>query len=238
MAELLKAKLQEVSADKNQSPVGEAVPVQFNPSSLKLKLQNKTDGGRSRGRQRRQHNGTSSTVLSMDLVFDTADEGTDAAPVSVRTKTAIVEKYVLPKEDTSDAPPRLQFQWDELIIAGVVESVDIDFDHFAANGAPLRAKVSLSIKEQEPKYTYVEGSSGPAAKKSSNASPAGSGGNTPSTPGTGTNTSNTSNNSDRSDTALDGETPADFFSAPRVRSISMAWLGCRFECRLKFGSRA
>ncbi|ODS25055.1 hypothetical protein AB835_00685 [Candidatus Endobugula sertula] len=240
MAELLKATLQEVSADSNQNAIGDPVPVQFNPSSLKLKLHNKTEGGRSRGRQRRQHNGASSTVLSMDLVFDSADEGSNDTPVSVRTKTAIVEKYVLPKEDTSDTPPRLQFQWDELIIAGIVESVDIDFEHFAANGAPLRAKVSLSIKEQEPKYTYVEGASGPAAKDSSHATIAGSGNSSGTSPGAGTNTSvnenNTSNNSDRSATALDGETPADFLA--RQGLDPSAWRGLDIDLSAGLGLEA
>lgn len=225
MGELLKATLQEVSADKNQTAIGDPVPVQFNPESLKLRLQNQTEGGRSRGRQRRQHNGASSTTLSMDLVFDTADEGTNEAPVSVRTKTAIVEKYVLPKEDTSDAPPRLQFQWDQLIIAGIVESIDIDFDHFAENGAPLRAKVSLSIKEQESKYTYVEGASGPATRDSSRSQPAG-GGNDRSSPGSGTNTNGGGvggGNSDRSDTALEGETAPEFMA--RQGLDPSAWRG-------------
>lgn len=220
MAELLKALLQEVSADESQRPIGDPVPVQFNPTSLRLRLQNQTDGGRSRGRQRRQHNGASSTTLSMDLVFDTADEGSDEAPVSVRTKTAMVEKYLLPKDNTSDAPPRLQFQWDQLIIAGVVESLDVDFDHFAANGAPLRAKVSLSIKEQEPKYTYAAGASGPAARDSSAATPPGGGG---AAPGSGTNETPAGGNSSLSDTALDGETAPEFLA--RHGLDPSAWRG-------------
>lgn len=220
MTELLKATLQEVSADENQRPIGDPVPVQFNPTSLRLRLQNQTDGGRSRGRQRRQHNGASSTTLSMDLVFDTADEGSDAAPVSVRGKTAIVEKYLLPRDQTSDAPPRLQFQWDQLIIAGVVESVDIDFDHFAANGAPLRAKVSLSIKEQEPRYTFAAGASGPAARDSSAALPPGGSGAV--APGSGTN-ENTGGGNNRSDTALADETAPDFLA--RHGLDPSAWRG-------------
>lgn len=220
MGELIKAKLQEVRADEHQTPEGEAVPVQFNPESLKLRLQNQTDGGRSRGRQRRQHNGSSSTSLSMDLVFDTADEGTDEAPVSVRTRTAIVEKYVLPKENTSDAPPLLQFQWDQLIITGVVESVDIEFDHFAANGAPLRAKVSLSIKEQDPKYTYVN----PDERNSSGSEPAGTGDNSAAAPGSGTNEDNNSGDAnERTDTALDGETAPEFLA--RQGLDPSAWRG-------------
>ena len=80
MANLVKAQLQEVLANQNQKVEGSAIPVQFNPASLRLKLTNQSSGGRSRGRQARQNNGQSSTVLSMDLIFDSADEGTVAQP--------------------------------------------------------------------------------------------------------------------------------------------------------------
>ena len=51
MAQLQKAQLQEVKADENQTPLGDALPVQFNPTTLSLKLTNESDGGRTRGRQ-------------------------------------------------------------------------------------------------------------------------------------------------------------------------------------------
>lgn len=167
--ELQKAMLQEVKANKKQEPVGTAVEVQFNPATLKLKLSNKTSGGRSSGRSARQHNGANATVLSMDLIFDSADEFRGSEPVSVREKTAIVEKYVLPKKDKKDKPPLLQFQWDELIFTGIVESLNIDFEHFAPNGTPLRAKCSLSIKEQKPEYQYLK--EGEGARNNDNATP-------------------------------------------------------------------
>ncbi len=218
MAELQKALLQEVEANENQNPIGAPVPVQFNPTSLQLKLSNQSDGGRSRGRQRRQNNGQSSTVLSMELIFDTADEGTDTAPVSVRTKTREVERFVLPKEDGGETPPRLQFQWDKLIIAGIVENLDIDFDHFAENGAPLRAKVRLSIKEQEPKYTASKEDKGSAAATAPGAN------NTATNPGGGTNQPGGSKkSSDRSAAALDGETAPDFLA--RQGLDPAAWRG-------------
>ncbi len=72
MSQLEKAKLQEI--DKNDQPKGEADVVQFNPSSLKLKLTNSIEGGQSRGKQRRQQNAKSSTVLTVELIFDSADE--------------------------------------------------------------------------------------------------------------------------------------------------------------------
>ena len=44
--------------------VTKTIPVQFNPSSLRLTLSNSVDGGTSRGRQVQQYNGSSSTQTS------------------------------------------------------------------------------------------------------------------------------------------------------------------------------
>ncbi|MCO6455122.1 MAG: hypothetical protein J5I93_07465, partial [Pirellulaceae bacterium] len=166
MTTLEKARLQEITSDRAARPIGDPVEVQFNPTSLRLRLSNSNEGGRSRGRQTRQHMGASSTTLSMDLIFDTADEGQTQQPRSVHEKTALVEKFVLPKEN-GDAPPKLRFQWGNLLLDGVVESLDIEFDHFAASGVPLRAKVGLSIKGQDPKYEFLE--TGPGARDSAGA---------------------------------------------------------------------
>ena len=108
MSALEKATLSELSADGTQT-VGDPVPVQFNPTTMKLQLSNSTEGGKSRGRQTRQFLGSSSTVLTVDLVFDTADEGETDTPRSVRERTNAIEKYVLPKSQGKDkqAPPKL-----------------------------------------------------------------------------------------------------------------------------------
>ncbi|HEV7745442.1 MAG TPA: hypothetical protein VGO56_10640 [Pyrinomonadaceae bacterium] len=125
--------------------------VQFNPTTLRLTLANRVEGGDSLGKEVRQNLGPSSTTLACDLVFDTADEGTSSDPVSVRDKTKQLERFLVPKGtgEQQGAPPRIQFTWGDLIVEGVVDSLTVDFDHFAANGAPLRAKVSLSIKGQD-----------------------------------------------------------------------------------------
>lgn len=165
MSELKKATLQEISSDVHATPLGPEVSVQFNPTTLRLQISNNLPGGASRGNQVRQYTGSSSTTLTLDLVFDTADEGTTAAPRSVREKTAIVEKFVLPKGQTQDkqAPPKLRFQWGNLLLDGIVDSVSLDFDLFAADGTPLRAKVNLTIKEQNSKYQFL--SAGPGANR-------------------------------------------------------------------------
>lgn len=235
MAALEKAKLQEVSADANETTVGDPVSVQFNPTSLQLKLTNKVEGGRSRARQRRQHNGSGSTVLSMELVFDSADDGTDAAPVSVRTKTAIVEKYVVPLTDGSETPPRLRFEWNDLVVSGIVENLNIDFDLFAADGTPLRAKVRLSIKEQEAKYQFLEAGAGNRNSSNTNLATEGNPG---SQPGGGTNdpSGGGGNNSDRSATALEGESPVEF--AARMGLDPSAWRGLDVDLGLDLSLEA
>src|SRR5437588_465693 len=181
MSELKKATLQEIKSDESAAAVGDPVSVQFNPSSLKLQITNSTTGGNTRGQQARQFTGSSSTTLTLDLVFDTADEGTTDAPRSVREKTDMVQKFVMPKGEgqNKQAPPKVRFQWGTLILDGVIDSISIDLDHFAADGTPLRAKVGLSIKEQDSKYEFLQSGAGANA----GANPPPPGGSTPATPG-------------------------------------------------------
>jgi hypothetical protein len=138
-------------AELDENKVKDSFPVQFNPTTLKLTLSNKVEGAQSQGRQVRQHIGPSSTTLTLDLIFDSADEGSTTEPLSVRDKTGKLERFLVAKGSGNQAgtPPRIRFSWGDLVITGVVDSLIIDFDHFAANGTPLRAKVSLSIKDQD-----------------------------------------------------------------------------------------
>jgi hypothetical protein len=214
MSALQKATLTEITPDEKATSVGQPVPVQFNPATMKLTISNSTEGGQSRGRQTRQYLGSSSTTLALELVFDTADEGSTDQPRSVRERTAIVESFVLPKSQGKDkqAPPKLRFQWGPFVLDGVVDSITIDIDHFAADGTPLRAKVGLTLKEQDPKYQF--GATGPGANQQSaptpDQPPAG-------LPGSG------SVPATQSAPAIGGETAADF--AARVGLDPSAWRG-------------
>ncbi|MGB7922048.1 MAG: hypothetical protein WCF57_02260, partial [Pyrinomonadaceae bacterium] len=176
MSELKKATLQEIKSDEAGSPIGPEIEVQFNPTTLKLQINNTTEGGQSQGRQARQFIGSSSTTLTLDLVFDTADEGTTDSPRNVREKTALVEKFVLPQGtgEEKQAPPKVRFHWGTLILDGIIDSITIDFDLFAANGTPLRAKVGISIQEQNSKYQFLK--SGAGANKAGNVSAPGAAG--------------------------------------------------------------
>jgi len=139
---LQKAKITKLP--QNGSP--ESFDVQFNPTTLRLTLDNRTTGASTPHELPRQVVGPSSSTLALDLVFDTADEGTTADPISVRTKTRQIEAFLFPQGSGAHPPPKIRFSWGDMVVEGLVDSMTVDFDHFAANGAPLRAKVSLTIK--------------------------------------------------------------------------------------------
>lgn len=160
MSNLVKATLQKIRADEAETPDGEAFPVQFNPSSLKIRITNQIEGGRSTAKQVRQQTGNSSRTLTLDLLFDSADEGSTDSPVSVRDKTKRLEQFISTPENNPDPPPKLKFHWGDLTVVGIADSIDVSLEHFAANGYPLRAKVSLSIKEQDPTLVFQPGNRG------------------------------------------------------------------------------
>jgi hypothetical protein len=206
MGELVPAVLQRVKADRNASTDGPELKVQFNPASLKLQLSNRVDEGATRGRQVSQFLGRSSTEISFDLVFDTADEAKDASGTarSVRERTAIVEQFVLPQTRGNEQlpPPRVRFHWGDITIIGVISSLTIDFDLFSSGGIPLRAKMGVSIREQDPRYEFLPVEGQTAAGESAADAVANALGGLPG--------ANVVLPTDRTDTANDGESAADF----------------------------
>ena len=207
---LEKAKLIKLGANDAEE---ETILVQFNPASLKLTLSNQTAGGNTPAKADAQYTGKSSTDLAFDLVFDTADEDLGGGkPRSVRERTARIEQFVLPQGTgtTRKAPPRVMFVWGGLKIKGTVQQLAIDFDLFAHTGEPLRAKMGVSIKEQDAKYELGKSEEGDAP-------PAGRGAATPGSQGGGDAAAN------RTGTALAGESAADF--AVRMGLDAGAWRG-------------
>lgn len=156
MTALVKATLRELPATEGAPPIGEPVNVQFNPTTLRVQISNKSAGGQQAGSQARQRPGTGEMTVSFDLIFDTADEGSTTAPVPVTRKTMTVEKFVRPRGSAPNqqTPPRVEFRWGTFLVQGVMESANIDLELFAADGTPLRAKVAVSIKGQNPEYRY------------------------------------------------------------------------------------
>ncbi|MBQ0957500.1 hypothetical protein KAK06_00885 [Ideonella sp. 4Y11] len=164
MTGLTKAYLAELGAGESTDEVGGTqVPVQFNPGSLRVQIANRSAGGQQAGAQARQRAGTGEMQVSFDLVFDTADEapqGSPARSVNVLDKTKAVERFVRPRGPGAgqESPPRVAFVWGGFQVQGIMESANIDLDFFDAEGVPLRAKVAVTIKGQDPSYRYTPAS--------------------------------------------------------------------------------
>lgn len=158
MSALTRAYLAEISAGTSPSEIpGTRVDVQFNPTSLRVQLSNRTAGGRQAGAQARQRPGTGEMQLNFELVFDTADEGNTDQGVSVLERTRSVERFVRPRGSGrgQEAPPRVLFVWGDFQVQGTMESAAIDLDLFDAQGVPLRARVTVAIHGQDPRWTYA-----------------------------------------------------------------------------------
>jgi hypothetical protein len=100
--------------------------------------------------------------LSVDLYFDTTDDGTGVGATSVTKLTDPI--YSLAKiEPSGHAPPIVTFHWNDAFpgahlpvnagnqrrseFRGVVDSVRQKFTFFSPEGVPLRATLSLSLRE-------------------------------------------------------------------------------------------
>lgn len=118
------------------------IPVMFNPPEYQLQVTNQFAevGIPGLGSSLLQFVKGSAQTLTMELFFDTTDEGID-----VRVFTALVMDLTSLNSETH-APPRLLFLWGSLIFPCVLESVTQKFDYFNALGMPLRARLNVTLK--------------------------------------------------------------------------------------------
>jgi len=118
------------------------IPVMFNPPEYQLQVTNQFAeiGIPGLGSSLLQFVKGSAQTLTMELFFDTTDEGVD-----VRVFTSLILNLTSLNSETH-APPRLLFVWGSLVFPCVLESVTQKFDYFNALGMPLRARLSVSLK--------------------------------------------------------------------------------------------
>lgn len=234
MPQLAKAKLCPMQRDKDEptNPKDE-FSVQFNPSSMHLVLQSVSDMPKTPARQAEQHLGSGNLTVSLDLHFDTADEGQTGAPQDVRERTKQVAQFMLPAPHSSDPPPRVRFSWGHFVVVGVMASYNEDIDLFSPEGTPLRAKVSISIRGQDASFSANQ--TGPGARTGAGATAPGSVGGAPGTVGFGVSLSVGASvglsagislgasSSNRTGIAIGGESAAEF--AARMGADPAAWRG-------------
>ena len=85
--------------------------------------------------------------LALDLFFDVTNDGMGEDSSDVTTLTKPFYQLVKIQKETH-APPRIQFSWGQgLAFKAVVESVRQKFTLFSPSGKPLRATLSVSLRE-------------------------------------------------------------------------------------------
>jgi hypothetical protein len=165
---------------------GPALDVQFNPASLKISRRNNVDrGGLATGNQKRTSPAQEASTLSFDLEFDTAEQGSAGRRVDVREWTAVVRQFVEPPPDAPGGPPpAVRFAWGTIVFDGIIDDVTEDLGYFAPDGTPLRAKVSVSISEQNFAYELLAQGAGTLDARGATAPGTPSPGNAPGYSGT------------------------------------------------------
>lgn len=158
----VRAKLVPFDAGGKNPEEKRAIPLDFNPETLTLKVSGgeQKDKGR-RGRQQVQNVGASKATLSFECIFDStrprdgdpadANGGEEKLDVRVRSKP-IADLLQVFGSGKEAAPRRVQFRWGTLLFNGVISSHQEVFDYFSASGVPLRSKVQLTLTEQEFRY--------------------------------------------------------------------------------------
>lgn len=140
---------------------GKKYYVQFNPNTLEY------SAGRSRG----SHKGVSDpdgeggarephlqssplsepsgASLSVKLFYHTYD-GPDSY-TDVRAKINSIRAFLPPAPGNGkSSSPRIQFAWGTLTHTGTLESFHVSYQMFAADGTPVQAEVSITIRGEDP----------------------------------------------------------------------------------------
>ncbi|WP_027088184.1 CIS tube protein [Cohnella panacarvi] len=120
----------------------ETVDVLFNPNEYVLQSGNTFSWHTIPGLQSpiAQFVSGEATTLTMDLFFDTYEQGTD-----VRTHTAKISG-LLNVDNDLHAPPLCRFVWGSLDFKGVAEKVQQRFTMFLGTGIPVRATLNVTFR--------------------------------------------------------------------------------------------
>ena len=168
MAELkcVLAKLIPMNGDQIETDDTKHIEVQFNPATLRVTLANtmraetRSASGGSSG-PAAQFVEKSESSLAVELIFDTTmPPKRVAANSDVRKLTQkVAETFMKPGDPVHNhpsAPKKCRFQWGAFKFTGMVSSYSETLDFFAPEGIPLRATLSLTLKEDRYQFDTDE----------------------------------------------------------------------------------
>ena len=136
--------------------------MQFNPETLKVTFANQVQQPQGGGDQtrpavapvrRRGHDQARAAALVRRDGAADADEGID----DVRELTGKVAYFITPQQGATQAatraqtqlvPPGVRFVWGSFQFDGIMDSLEESLEFFSADGKPLRASMSLSLRSR------------------------------------------------------------------------------------------
>lgn len=134
----------EILTPKVPNPI---IPLRFNPSEYQIQKSNNFAEIGIPGLESPpiQFVRGSAEKLSLELLADTSDTLED-----VREKYVDSLRNLMRLNADLHAPPIVAFSWDTQVFKGVLESLNISYVLFTPDGVPLRAKLSVTLKEYRP----------------------------------------------------------------------------------------
>ena len=136
----------------------ETLSVMFNPEKYSIRKSNQFASHNIPGTNYPQIQFVSgeSEILSVELLFDTY---TYENSKDVRKEYTDKISGLLQIDDALHAPPVCTFAWGSHLFTGILESVERNFTMFDKDGIPVRATVSITLKqykEQEKSKSIVD----------------------------------------------------------------------------------
>lgn len=140
---------------------GDTLPCLFNPATLTVALSNLWRGDETPGKSAPDlyFAGSASGTFDTELVFDTTDTGTAVTSYTAKLVKVMRIDPTLPGFDPDrnrGRPPWIRFHWGDLhSFKSVVERLQLSFTYFAADGTPLRARASITLRQYEDDPTWA-----------------------------------------------------------------------------------
>jgi hypothetical protein len=129
------------------------IPLRFNPTEYQLQKGNNFAeiGIPGLGSPPIQFVRGSAEKLTAELLVDTSDTLED-----VRLRYVNKLRDLMNVNIELHAPPIVRFVWDRQVFLGVLETLNITYVLFTPAGVPLRAKLSVALKEYRPAAVQVK----------------------------------------------------------------------------------
>lgn len=138
----------------NMDDTSKVVKCMFNPFEFSISKTNtwgeNAGSGQDQGRVRFQKGGPRS--LTLNLVFDTSDKGTDVQSLTrpLWDMMKVTQTDASTETNLSD-PPDVEFDWGGKIkFRAIIKQLTEQFTFFKEDGTPLRSKITIALQEREP----------------------------------------------------------------------------------------